>query len=285
MSEDSVSLYRHDAVIAISGADLKQAALFFEQVLPLHSRKEVPDQIKFDSRPYDIGFGKLLQETVDSLKKRIDAGEVSEGIDPVKEALNELHNTEAKRYHELLTSDGLRAVPIYHSTAEYEASLKSGKKEAVELMLTRVPLIDTNKLEWDQILDIRRDKDFLHKLRRFRLFINDNYRDKDSGYIRDSLLQKIEDYEVTCKRHGLSLTISTLSKVLSSKSLLGSLGIAAASVLCGNPAFANMGLITGVAIEIGKVTLHITEKRLELKSKMQDSEIALFMSVRDKIKD
>lgn len=31
MSEETVSVYRHDAVIAISGDDLKQAALFFDR--------------------------------------------------------------------------------------------------------------------------------------------------------------------------------------------------------------------------------------------------------------
>jgi hypothetical protein len=281
MDEDSV--FRHDAIIAISGSDLKQAALFFERILPLHSAQHVPDQIRFNSAPYDIGFEELLKNAVVHLKQLIDAGELPDDVAAMV-ALQELHNIEAKRYHDLLASCGLRAVPIYHSTAEYEASLTSGKNRAVELTLMQVPLIDTDRLEWEHILDIRRDSKFLLKLRRFRLFINDNYRDKQPDYIRDSLLQKIQDYEEACKRHGISLTISTMSKLLNSKSLLGSLGIAAAAILCGDPAIANASLITGTTIEIGKVSLHIAEKRLELKSKMEDSEIALLMRVRDGIK-
>ncbi|MHC4519155.1 MAG: hypothetical protein ACYTAS_11230 [Planctomycetota bacterium] len=258
------SPFNSDALVAISGGDLKQAALFFERVLPLHSAGDVPSEVRFDQSGLleSDQFAAMMQESISTMRRLREVGQVAGSEEELAElGLHEFHNRLMRHYHSALTRASARSVPLFHSVSEFEGSLSQGEEEAIEIKLVRAPLIDTSGVEWDQVIDIRRDGDFTRKLRRFRLFINDNYQGKEPSYIRDSLLQKMEDYEDACRKHGLKLTVSTLSKVLNSRSLLGSLGLSATAILLGNPAVATAGVLSGAAIEIGKIYAFTLPKR------------------------
>ena len=301
-----------EETIAISTQDHKLASLFFDRIIPLHSAGPVPESIQFDDKKYidpslkmepflesAIVFAYLdsLPESIRSeLEKYLDPSiraepfvisrveSILEGFDlPKDEAFSEyvtntFLNVLATYHQKKLLAVGIHSVPIYYSRAAYQSSLVPGKSEALEVVLSNVPLINTEQLEWRQILELRRDEEFKRKMRRFRLFINDNYQGKDKNYIRDSLLVKIESYEEECKKHGLTLVTSSLTQLLDSKSLLGSLGIAATALLTGNPTVAGASLITGSVIEVGKIVLHITEKQLEFKA--GQSEISYLIELR-----
>jgi len=281
------SPFDFDAVVAISGSDLKQAALFFEKVIPLHTSGEVPSEVRFDQSDLinEEEWLTLVNESISISQTQLEMASEADIVErPIGEVRRDyLHNRLMGHYHKVLTKAGVRSVPLFHSIPEFEGSFSEGEEEAVEITLVRAPLIDTSDVEWDQIVDIRSDEDFKRKLRRFRLFINDNYQGKEQSYILDSLLQKMEDYETVCRKHGLTLTISILSKVLNSKSLLGALGLTATAILLGNPGVATVGALSGAAIEIGKVCLHIAEKNLELDATMRNSEVALLMDVKKAI--
>jgi hypothetical protein len=180
---------------------------------------------------------------------------------------------------------GLHFVPFFRESRRFSMSLEKGNLDAIELKLTNVGVIDTSNLRWEQVLEIRKDPDSNQKLRRFRLFMTEKYKEKSESYIKDDLLLRIHDYEQACKKHGLELKQSVIAKLLDSKSLLGSLGMTAASLLLGEPLMAGASVLTGTSIEIGKIAIHISQKKLEFESKQNNAEIVYLMDIREKTKD
>lgn len=260
------------SAIAIACGDAKLSALFFDEVIPLLDSTRVPEEVKANVWPSEIAPPPIVEIAEESKKRDIS---LEEGV-----AL--IGNIWALRIQTRLANEGTSTVPFFNDSEHFGLYLPKGHTDAIEVTLSRVGVIDDAKLEWDQVLDLRKDKDVLAKLRRFRLFLTEKYKDASEAYIRDSLLQRIYEYEETCRKHGLKLTMSTISKLLDSKSLLGTLGIAAAGILMGNPIAVGASILGGAAIEIGKVALHITEKKLEFESWKNSSEIAYLMTVKER---
>lgn len=265
----------HEGRVAITGGDLKIASLVFDSIVPLHTAGEVPPEILCPQ--IDIAQNYNLEE----LMKKVIAKSVALGRDSVaREAVHVLHNLMAMACHANLRQVGVESVPLFHSTPSFDRFGEPGSNEAVEVKFVRAPIIDTDAISWEHILDVRSDPDFRKKVRRFRLLLEDEYAGKDQSYIRDSILQKIDDYEAACRRNGLSLIVSSLAKTLDSKSLLGTLGITAVGILTGNPNVAGLGVLSGIVIELGNISLHVAEKRLEFESRRQNSEIALLLDAK-----
>lgn len=260
---------KQEQIIALSTQDHKLASLFFDSIIPLHSRDTVPKSVRFDlsddlsdekSADANVDIDPILEIAMQFVREDKNAPQKGKAF--LEYTANTTRNMSATYYQQKLQSMGITSIPIYHSRAAYGASLVSGTSGAIEATLSNVPLIDTEQLEWKQILDIRKDEKFKRSLRRFRLFINDNYQGKDKNYIKDSLLTKIDSYEEECKKHGLTLVTSSFTQLLDSKFLLG---IATTALLTGNPTIAQASLIVG-SIEIGKIVLNVIEKQLNFKS-------------------
>ena len=301
---------RNIPTVAISSEDHKLAALLFDYLVPVHSSAAVPDEVKFQ-HPELAAFGKrsvdeeladtmrrakrIVQEKPESWVQKIitevpseqvagfrSSGFTDREIAALETFIHYVRNLHTAQIHSMLTANGVRSAPLFRSTVGYETYLLPGSTEAVEISLIKAPLIDTSNLEWDDILVIRRDKDFTRRLRNFRLFLNENYRGKEVGYVLDDLNKKLEEYETSCRKSGLSLTLTTLHQTLSSKSLLGSLGIAAIGVLTGNP---TAGLAAGVAVEIGKLAISVGLRRLELSEGIAWSELAYLAEIASRVED
>jgi hypothetical protein len=170
-------------------------------------------------------------------------------------------------------------VPFFRQYQTYSEYQNHGKSDALEVKLVNIGVINISNLEWDQVLEIRRDPDSNQKLRRFRLFMTEQYKDKDENYIKDDLLLRIHEYEKVCKKHGLELIISSVSKILDAKSLMGIAATSAAGSLLSNP---DAGILSGVAIAVGQVAIHIAQKRLDFKTCQDNAEIAYLMDIREK---
>jgi len=261
---------RPNTSIAIACGDAKLSALFFDEVIPLTDSTRVPAQVKAPIDPYDITPPPIVEMLREADKLQVSSSEAVALVD----------NVWAFRIQRHLAGAGTSAVPFFENSTHFGLYLPKGHTDAIEFRLSRIGVIDGEALEWDQVLDIRSDKAASAKLRRLRLFLTDHYEDASDTYLRDSLLQKIGEYEEACGKHGLKLTISTISKLLDSKSLLGVLGITSVGILMGNPVVVGVTLLGGAAIEIGKVALHIAEKKLEFTSWKNSAEIAYLMEVK-----
>lgn len=291
---------KSETTIAISTQDHLYAALLFDRVLPLHSADSVPATIRYDgAATVEAAMNNIdivaLARFAQLYKMRLNG---TKPPDPVAvddwfrhqgdyeftaDMFLEFQNMLAFRYQKELAKVGVNSVPMFNSEASYKGATLSvpGEKQAFEITLVQVPVIDTSNLTWDQVLDVRSDKDFTRKARRFRLFFAENYTGKTAAYIRDSLAERVDEYEEACKRHGVKLVLSTISELLESKSLLGSLGLATAAILTGNPIVASTAALAGAAIELGKVVVRFADQKLDIDTK-EVGEVALLVDIKTK---
>ena len=158
-------------------------------------------------------------------------------------------------------------------------SLKSIKPNLSQ-SLVDIQLINTSLATWNQIIELRLDLQSRRKLRNLRLFLSETYTAKSKAYIEDDLNKRIDDYLAVCNKHGFELLTTTLSSLLDSKTLQTSAvaGIAAA-YMGGMPA----GVLTTGIIEIGKISLEISNKLANIKEFKDGHELAYIIDTKKKL--
>jgi hypothetical protein len=171
------------------------------------------------------------------------------------------------------------AVPIFTYDDFYDIFAK-GDKSTIEVKLLNTKLVDTENLDWDQILEVRKDRDSIRWLRDFRLFLYEHYSDKSPDYISDSIEQRIENHDIACKKHGLKLIDTVISSLVASKSAFGCLSLATISLLLGEPVTAITLGTTGASLPIGKVVIELSSKYIEYKHDIESPELAFIIQAR-----
>ena len=133
------------------------------------------------------------------------------------------------------------------------------------LFVPHVSVIDSSKLTLSQIMEFRKDKETMNKMRKFRLFAYEQYSGKEKAYVEDDLQKRLADYNAVVKSCGFETTYKTLSFLFESKMIIGTFATCAVSLLMGNAQLAREAFATGAVIELGKLSLEYAKQRHELK--------------------
>lgn len=98
------------------------------------------------------------------------------------------------------------------------------------LVLSNIPLVDTTRMSWEQVLDLRKDPEARAALRNLRLFFYSNYDGKPSSFVADDLARRLDEYSSTRKRMGFESITGSISALIEAKSVqsAAAMGIAAA---------------------------------------------------------
>ena len=118
-------------------------------------------------------------------------------------------------------------------------------------------LIDTQYVPWNAVIEFRKDRESVAKLRRLRLFMFENYSGKPVSYVRDDILKRIDDYETTAKRWGMRTALQTMQGILSLKSLPA---VAASAFAASAGAGLTTAIAIGAGLEIASVATGVYEK-------------------------
>jgi hypothetical protein len=148
------------------------------------------------------------------------------------------------------------------------------------LTLSGLKLIDAESADWRQILEVRKDQASRRKLARMRLFLHSNYQDKSASFIEDDLLRRVDDYESTSKKFGFNTLTSSLGMLLDARSLQSSVGAGIVGALLGG---AGVGVLTAAAVELGKIAINVAEKRHEMQSWQAGHELAYIFGTKEKL--
>lgn len=191
----------------------------------------------------------------------------------------------------VLFKDGVRKVFQDYATAlgvnsysvilPNDTSFKQNHSDPC-LTLAGLNLIDAHNASWEQILELRKDKTSQQQLKSLRLFMHENYAGKSRGFVEDDLGKRIFEYNRAVKNHGFETRNSSLSILLDSKALLGAGGTTLAAALIGFSGGGVRDLVSiagsisgaGVAIEIAKIYLNISNKRHAMKDWKQSHDLA-----------
>lgn len=120
---------------------------------------------------------------------------------------------------------GIEMTPIFVEKTEFEkdcVSLKDAyppfKHNVIDACIQAIPSVIEEQLSWDQVVETRKDKKAIEKMRKFKYWANQNLEGKSPAEIADILCSELEDYEDTLKKHGIKTTIGGFSTILSGAS-------------------------------------------------------------------
>ena len=142
------------------------------------------------------------------------------------------------------------------------------------LLAHEIQVIDSQRISLPTIMEFRRDKETMGKMRNFRLFAYEKYSGKGKAYIEDDIQKRLSDYAAAVKACGFDTTVKTLSFLFESKLLLGAFATSAASLLIGNPQLAMCAFGTGAFIEIGKLSLEYAKQKHGLEKMCRENPIS-----------
>ena len=122
---------------------------------------------------------------------------------------------------------GIDVVPIFHSKTEFENCAKHSFTDRHnsfyhEVIIKGLPIILEDSLSWHQVLEIRKDKSSIKRMRRFRSWASTVISDEKPEVIRDVLFREIEEYEHALKKHGVLFAVDGIATVLSASSTISS---------------------------------------------------------------
>jgi len=176
-------------------------------------------------------------------------------------------------YQEYAKSLGFQNICVAIPANSSQATLNTDPS----LTLAQLRLVDADSADWGQIVELRKDKASHLQLMRLRLFMHANYAGKPFAFIEDDLARRIEEYEASARKHGLKTVFSSLTVLLNAKDLQASVGAGLIAGLFGGPL---VGIGTGVAVEVGKVAVHVAERRHELREWRSGHELAYIIETR-----
>ncbi len=152
-----------------------------------------------------------------------------------------------------------------------------GEEESAVLSIAGIQVPDVANLDWDLILEFRKEPQARMRLRRLRVFAAKEYSGKSRAFIEDDLCVRKEEYDQTLKAWGIRTVLGVLSTALSVESAL-KLGIAnAVGLLCGlsGPA----ALATSLAVPCSHFAVELAKARLERQNEVDKFPLAYVMDL------
>ena len=117
-------------------------------------------------------------------------------------------------------------IPIFFDKTDFEKSTNMyDDKEVfvtnnIEFIIKDIPLILEKELEWEQVLDFRRDKKCIKSAKRLIRWSNIECDGLTRNDIREKLEQELDEYSFSIKKHGIQIVTGALSTILSSSTAI-----------------------------------------------------------------
>jgi len=309
----------------------KQAALYFERVLPLDELWRIEESKLFKDIIYDLQnihsdeVYKILKHNLNvffrKLTERATSGEAINKIQWFFQIHNDLNklgkSKEDIRNEENLktiieytmifcsiayinnieiptlgkfqdyVNEFLKAMHMKHSDIIISSDIMKiyeAENNDINISIANIPIVNTENVDWENILEFRKDNDSKRKLRNLRLFIYEKYEGKSRAYIEDDIERRVDEYHDTCKKHGFDNKISKLSLLLDSKNLSVIFLSATGAAIWGEPIVAAGTVMTGAVIEIGKMCIELSKKKYAFHMLKNNHEMAYIIEARERLK-
>lgn len=283
--------------ITYDESKIKLAAIFFDKVFCPFKTIKIPDEIA-------LSF-KIPQEILDFVKKSVTYDENALAIildnfikkqsifdkNTIIEATNHtISETKTQFFNALIleiashiTNGKILGVPMFNNSIlnyNFRTDAKQTKLfEKVEIEIINNLVIDCSALEWKQIVEVKKDIEFVEKVKRFSIFINKNYTGKNLSYITDDLNLQLHDYKNVCDKHGVKLTSETIKTLSNSKSLFGTFTLSILSMLADMPAYAITTATVGAVLELANIKINLKQYRDQYESSINKSPIAFIYDI------
>jgi len=156
--------------------------------------------------------------------------------------------------------EGCIVVPSFSSYHAFDEEFSTGREIAFEGALKNISVVDDGKLDWNQIIDFRQDKDSLRKYRDLRLWLQNGLNANSPSEAADKIGAKLDAYDWAMKKHGLATVKSAITFLLDYKQAGIAASAAAAGAALGGPA--GSALASGIVIA-GQMTAWVLKRFIE----------------------
>ena len=238
--------------------NVKEAALYFEHVIPM-DRYDNYDEELFAVLPdylKDERFNGVVKELWDVY---ISSSSFIEERSHLSEHYLKEYKAAIKNFEDKYA---LNKLPKF---GHDEFCMSTSKAEVPFLSLQNLEIVDPSKLTWEMVLDFRKDRDAVSKIRRLRHFLEANYTNKNRSFIEDDLALKIEDYKYALKKWDFDTKAGVMGILLKSKTIFSACAASIALAFCGNEVLSAASLTSGILVETGNVVLEISKRSKEKK--------------------
>jgi len=310
-------VYEQNQTVVCFG-NLKQAAIYFDRVLPvnyLRLQEEtgdidlapiVDDSLKFE-RASDLNEFKetmaidneitdilMSYKFIPAVKVRMTDPNLSYG-----EALNEafivlyLINppmSEKLLFRDFFKENYLKKYTKYGFSVDSPVLIperflpqQESNEDDITLALMNIPTVNTDNTTWEQIVEFRKDADARKKLQNLRLFLHKNYKGESKDFIEKDINMKLEAYLTTCKDWGFETKAAVLSAVASSNNLIATTASIMGSILLNDPACQTISALSGAVLNIGKIALTYAKQKHSFNKLKRDHELAYIIEAMDRL--
>jgi hypothetical protein len=292
----------HKSAVAIG--DLKNAALYFDTVVPVFVVAEFAREHDWNLSTTKKIFGDLLPREILTLRFAEVFAEINQrgfnhfaklsirkfGFEPSLKGLSQkeydsIEEDFVRAYFSFIEEFGLSNWPLATEDGPATSAMPDDEKDdALPLLtLSRLRLIDASKLPWEHIHEIRKDPIARDRLRRLRLFSFENYSGKARAFVEDDLQSRISDYEASARACGLETVQGALSLVLNSKLAAGAMAGGLVSALFGQPLTALVAGTAGAVLEVGGFVLELQKRRLAIEQLARENPVSYISYVQKRI--
>ncbi len=155
----------------------------------------------------------------------------------------------------------------------------------VLVKISGLNLVDTDSATLEQIEDFRKDKGAQRKLRRLRLFALENYEGRSASFIEDDLLQRIDEYEAEARRWSFKLKAAAAGMVFKSKFLAGGAGCSLVSALLGEPILSVVSVAVSAIAEFGNVAVELSRMKFAANEALGDNPVSYIVDAHKSLED
>lgn len=226
--------YYSDDKIAIGVVNPKTTSLFYDKIwvpasliysnIWMNEYKQIPYEVRiiedieaeiFKEGPYSNYFYASMRNK---------GGDTIEDTYKYTRNRNEAILIATQRFKTLY---GIDVTPFFFDYTDFEKSFlklndTEGKAEywiknrdIIKITVDKIASIVEKSLSWEQVLEFKRDKNSVQKLRRFRNWCTYDLKDKSINEVVEILNQSYDDYCFTLKKHGIKTKVGSFTTLLS----------------------------------------------------------------------
>lgn len=255
----------------------KHAALLYDKICiqPVEnsSTSELPDI------PPELTFG--LEEAygwIDTELRHIKIGRMLKDLEQ-RDICFDLQIAVVMAYRDR----GFNVTPVFNHEHEFEYLYGGQNNVAWEACLNSVKAVTADNLDWQQILEFRKDKKALSKYRDLRLWLNHGLEAQSVSHAEDLISQKLENYEWAIDKHGMETTIGVLRFIVEPKNLVAPTILAAGASAFGSGL---LGALAGGLTLLGQASVGLAQRAITYKDLKlgEHRDIAYIHEVKKKFK-
>ncbi|MGI8978652.1 MAG: hypothetical protein ACR2FY_05470 [Pirellulaceae bacterium] len=290
---------QNDAIdnVVVDFGSTKQAALFFDHVVPLDGVEDVSGVatvLTGAKTPVDVQkaqsiISQLLPPEFGTAQQVEDFASVAAiGVSAISAAVgffncDEMTQT-AKEYEAKLDAPGglkkyVGKTPVTVNANMIDDQAKHDlRRDFALLSIADIQIPDPKQLSWDAIIEFRKDVLARKRLRRLRVFAVKEYTGKSLAFIEDDLSIRLDDYEQTLKSWSIKTVVGVLSTCVNLETTL-SAGVAnLVAIMSGMPA--SQAFAASLAIPCSRFALELAKVRIDRQEAIRQFPLAYIADVK-----